>query len=533
MLSAKDFGALGNGVANDTTALQDALDAAALAGSELYIPAGTYMLAAPLVVSSNTTLRGDGPGTILKVNVATFPVTGGSYGIVRNLNNAAVTLTDHDIVIEGVSFDYDTYTVPGGGAHAVQMRYVNRLRILNCTFRKGENATALLACRDTVVAFCHARDVENCGFDHWDGSGTAIVEGCVVRNTNMGGQGIQFTGTASDLSARSSVDVTIANNHVYGIDLASSCGILVNGNAVGSSAYRARIIGNNVSDCSIGIGLTGGGGQHIVIGNTIHACDEVGMILKEDVGGDGGPSNCLVSNNMFVDCPINPANFGLIAVTAGAGHVFSGNKAVGGSYLYAYRVASGVTDCTIVDNYIPIGSTGWVLDAGTNTKFHSASTTTAYHEFFTRARFTMGLLFGTDTAASNVLDDYEEGSWTPVVRFAGNSVGVTYTVQQGRYTKIGDLVTVSCYINLSSKGSSTGVLTVAGLPVAAENSSGMLYGLNVPKYSGMTGVATAINTYINGTNIAFQLGGTATDMLDTNLTNTSQVWLQGSYKVAP
>ena len=344
------------------------------------------------------------------------------------------------------------------------MRYVDRVRILNCTFRNGENATALLACRDTVTAFCHARGIINCGFDHWDGAGTAIVEGCIVRNTGLGGQGIQFTGTASDLSPRSSMDVSIINNQVYGIDLVSSAGIIINGNAIGSSVFRGRIIGNNISDCSIGIGLTGGGGQHIVANNTVHNCDEIGLIIKEDVMSDGGPSNCLITDNLFVDCNIDPANIGLIAITIGSGHVLSGNKAVGGSYPYGYRVASGVTDCTIVNSHIPIGSTSWLLDAGTGTKFHSNAAPSPYHEFFTRARFATGLLFGADTAVGNVLDDYEEGSWTPAVRFGGNSVGVTYNVQQGRYTKVGDLVTVSAYVKLTAKGSSVGGFTIAGLP---------------------------------------------------------------------
>jgi hypothetical protein len=49
-----------------------------------------------------------------------------------------------------------------------------------------------------------------------------------------------------------------------------------------------------------------------------------------------------------------------------------------------------------------------------------------------------------------LLADYEEGTWTPGITFGGASAGVTYTSTQGYYTKVGNVVTVSCYINMSS-----------------------------------------------------------------------------------
>lgn len=59
---------------------------------------------------------------------------------------------------------------------------------------------------------------------------------------------------------------------------------------------------------------------------------------------------------------------------------------------------------------------------------------------------------------ANTLDDYEEGNWTPSV--GGNA---TYTSQIGRYTKIGNLVTVRClmYVNVLGTGSTS---VISGLP---------------------------------------------------------------------
>lgn len=41
---------------------------------------------------------------------------------------------------------------------------------------------------------------------------------------------------------------------------------------------------------------------------------------------------------------------------------------------------------------------------------------------------------------ANTLDDYEEGTWTPVIQGSGTAGTGTYTLQNGAYTKIGRLV---------------------------------------------------------------------------------------------
>lgn len=85
--------------------------------------------------------------------------------------------------------------------------------------------------------------------------------------------------------------------------------------------------------------------------------------------------------------------------------------------------------------------------------------------FAKKATFTAnGLTFNGDTAAANALDDYEEGTWTMGLAFGGASVGVTYGVRTGTYTKVGRKVTVNGLMSLSNKGTSTGAATITGLP---------------------------------------------------------------------
>ena len=75
-----------------------------------------------------------------------------------------------------------------------------------------------------------------------------------------------------------------------------------------------------------------------------------------------------------------------------------------------------------------------------------------------------GIKFGSDTAAANALDDYEEATWTPALT-AGTP---SYSVQSGRYTKIGNIVRLRCAIKLSGWSNvSGGEVTVTGIPFNA------------------------------------------------------------------
>ena len=74
---------------------------------------------------------------------------------------------------------------------------------------------------------------------------------------------------------------------------------------------------------------------------------------------------------------------------------------------------------------------------------------------------------GSGTMTSELLSDYEEGTFTPTV-----SNGVTtpaYTTQNGRYTKIGRVVYFAIWMDLSSGTANGNALTFAGLPFASNS----------------------------------------------------------------
>jgi hypothetical protein len=77
-----------------------------------------------------------------------------------------------------------------------------------------------------------------------------------------------------------------------------------------------------------------------------------------------------------------------------------------------------------------------------------------------------GLTFNGDTATANALDDYEEGTWTPVLITSSSTPTFAYVNRGGTYTKIGDQVTVWFYIEITVTVAGVGNqgITVASMP---------------------------------------------------------------------
>lgn len=82
-----------------------------------------------------------------------------------------------------------------------------------------------------------------------------------------------------------------------------------------------------------------------------------------------------------------------------------------------------------------------------------------------------GLTFNGDTAAANALDDYEEGTWTPTYIGSTTNPTVTYDIQLGRYTKIGDYVSFWLRIRTDSFSGGSGGLQIDGLPFTSDSTT--------------------------------------------------------------
>jgi hypothetical protein len=98
-----------------------------------------------------------------------------------------------------------------------------------------------------------------------------------------------------------------------------------------------------------------------------------------------------------------------------------------------------------------------------------------------------GITFPATQSAStnaNTLDDYEEGTWTPIV---GGTA--TYNYQNGRYVKIGSVVTINCDISINVIGTGS-TKFISGLPFASNT------GTNAAINCGPVGYFAGVNSSV-------------------------------------
>jgi hypothetical protein len=109
----------------------------------------------------------------------------------------------------------------------------------------------------------------------------------------------------------------------------------------------------------------------------------------------------------------------------------------------------------------------------------------------------IGITFPSSQSASsnaNTLDDYEEGSWTPV---NASIAAISLEVTNAKYTKIGRFVFISFYVSYPSTAD-TNQAKIGGFPFAAAD--GEVYGY----FSGRTG-------YSGKGTVTWQLGSGSTE----------------------
>jgi hypothetical protein len=124
IVSVEDFGAVGDGVANDTTAIQAALDA----GAALYFPAGTYNLTAKLTSTNKPVQIFTQPGVTLKwLSTAT---TQGLDFAFNNITTHICQIGDIALITEKEGGGTAIKCVwPGGGTGYARLFEAGKIRV--------------------------------------------------------------------------------------------------------------------------------------------------------------------------------------------------------------------------------------------------------------------------------------------------------------------------------------------------------------------------------------------------------------------
>lgn len=166
--------------------------------------------------------------------------------------------------------------------------------------------------------------------------------------------------------------------------------------------------------------------------------------------------------------------------SAGSGYTGLDIRGSGGGSI-RYGVSSGFNMLTYATDF----STDFVPSVASDIRFFNKTGVTESIRFQSGG----GISFNGDTAAANALDDYEEGTFTPVVSDASSGGNTATGTFSGSYTKVGNIVHVDVTLgNINTSGMTSGnQLYMQGLPFTKLNngvsSRGALVGDNIT-YSG-------------------------------------------------
>jgi hypothetical protein len=174
-VSVKDFGAVGNGVTDDTEAFILAIASVTAGGSRLYVPEGTYIITSTLTVDGFVNIEGDGIlNTVIKASgnfsaVLTFSPTA-YYCYVSNLSINTDLTTTECVSIQRPAVVTRFYNVEFRGDKSGNLIYSNgdNTEFESCTWYLGVRETNAI----NLDSYNQNTGFLNCRFG---GFGTGII----------------------------------------------------------------------------------------------------------------------------------------------------------------------------------------------------------------------------------------------------------------------------------------------------------------------------------------------------------------------
>jgi hypothetical protein len=359
VFNVKDFGAVGDGVTDDTAAMRAAMAALEASGGGIYcIPAGTYLLTGTIYVPSNATVQGAGRGNTILLADANWPNTlPNQYAFFENKNYDAGTIIDTNITIRDLTLDYGDFGVvnpPNGGQHAIRMWFVRYVTIENVEFqcRDAEDATAFRAVQDGLITGCFAYEARNCPYDHWEECQRCAVVNCYAESPIVA-QMVNFNpertgGPNTDRTARGFI---LANNHFKSTESSPAPMILAPLGATGRRVEDITVTGNVFENC------------YLVIRGTVKGCTVIGNVFKGllpnnsaieayALVGQTDPSTGIsVIGNVVIDPQTSAGNIGVIRVESDGATVV-GNVITGSTYGSVPGIACGTSAVVLTANSV-------------------------------------------------------------------------------------------------------------------------------------------------------------------------------------
>ena len=400
----RDYGAVGDGVTDDRTAIQRALDAVPAEGGTVVFDSGkTYYVTGSVQVDSNTTLMGGGYNTVLTCPSAGWALSAPTnFGIININQGTNIRITN--LRVRGTKVQTNINNIP----KLIFMDRYNIVKVDRCWFENSNAEGIWQGCTGCTYPLSGTNigltivDSEffDIGYSNVTGFGdlTAIQAGtqyAIFANNRFNKVGTAIAGSGYHLViANNSVrdvfgsgigvgdsdptgDVTITGNV---IDIAESStvrrGIYVGHNNSGRTDYPTNVVGNTIRVVGTGTGVIPRGiyipdCQAANIASNIIEITGRGVGVEiETVSVVGGSSTISISNNLVRQVTETSTSYGFVS-TLGVGTtlklVSSNNRVYGqtranSSYAYFYQTNSGTLEGSMSgdwkeEGFLRIGAT--------------------------------------------------------------------------------------------------------------------------------------------------------------------------------
>lgn len=518
-VSVKDFGAVGDGNASAGTGtdnrqfIQNAYDYCVTNGKDLFIPAGSYRIVGRVIwgenvaVTStcfncnNVTVYGEGDNTILWTDY-------GTGADVININNAK-NLTVRDLAVTSritnttgagsnavsITNGFDNLTIER--IHAINLPYVNKTTYLDGGKGITFQTTGAVGILGTARVINCIADGCVYGFDFSLTVEQLIGQPCVITVTNMISQNCWFgyivsaPAPASAIPAGFNCGISISGvaincqhglflSRVYGgrfdIEITNTktkANLLLDPNGTAWSAtlnpYVESFVSTYAHNCAVQV--TG-------YANNVDYKARIGGALAGSSGLNGATYWC----NMYLDINGTADIADILEVNSGGNYMRLSNLVI--TTGTSATIPAIFYTSTYLNQLQIIGSYGTALLPG-------------------NIQFPASQISSTDV---NCLDDYEEGSFIPILADTNLAdEGATYSTNIGYYTKIGNRV----YFNLTMVVTGLGTLTggssafILNLPYSSRLASGNTSSCVVSNVSGIAMSAAGVMGASVGANFTY------------------------------
>jgi hypothetical protein len=188
------------------------------------------------------------------------------------------------------------------------------------------------------------------------------------------------------------------------------------------------------------------------------------------------------------------------------------------------------------DIYVGTGDTNLFFDDGndaiwpatTGGATRDAATDLGYSSIRFKDLYLSGGVYLGGTGAANKLEDYEEGTWTPAIGGTTTNPSVTYSYQNGYYTKVGQLVSVHFRIWATAISGGSGLARITNLPFTA--ATGGNSHVQVSSLSTMSGPSSYNGGFVEPLSDWIYLNQSGGQVFDVSTVGAGFFWASVTYR---